>query len=276
MNKSYLNLLLGILFFTFIWVGCQPDGDNSINIFTIEDDKELGRQLAEEIAADPQQYPVLDEKEYSDAYDHLYRIRDKILNSEDINYRNEFDWETKIIQNDTVLNAFAGPAGYIYVYTGLIKFLDNETDFAGVLAHEIAHADRRHVTDNLTSTYGLTILLDLIFGEKSSTLTEIAAGLVNLKFTRNKEKEADDFSVSYLCNSEWHANGAGGFFEKLLDRNGDGVIDEEEQQQMPVFLSTHPGSADRIDAINLKAEELMCADGDEFINRFQQFKNSLP
>lgn len=268
MNNTYL--IFGLLLTALIWTGCQPDedGDNSINIFTIEDDKMLGQQLAEEIAADPEMYPILDENEYKEAYDHLYRIRDEILDSESIIYRDEFEWETKIIHNDTVLNAFAGPAGYIYVYTGLIKYLDNETDFAGVLAHEIAHADRRHVTDNLTTANGIEIILGLIFGEKSGALTEIAAGLASLKFSRNKEEEADDFSVSYLCNTEWHANGASGFFEKLIEEGkGSGPLE---------FLSTHPGSENRVNDINLKAEELMCAEGDDFINRYQQFKNSLP
>lgn len=268
MNNTYL--ILGILISTFVWMGCQPDenGDNSINIFTIEDDKLLGQQLAEEIANDTEMYLILDESEYSEAYDHLYRIRDEILNSEDIIYKDEFDWETKIIHNDTVLNAFAGPAGYIYVYTGLIKFLDNETDFAGVLAHEIAHADRRHVTDNLTTNNGIEIILGLLFGEDSGALTEIAAGLAGLTFSRSKEKEADDFSVNYLCNSEWHANGASGFFEKLI---------AEDQAGSPLpFLSTHPNPGNRVNDINLKAEELMCEDGNDFVSRYQQFKNSLP
>ena len=54
-----------------------------------------------------------------------------------------------------MLNAFCTPGGYIYVYTGLIKYLDNEAQLAGVLGHEIAHADLRHVTDQLTEQYGV-------------------------------------------------------------------------------------------------------------------------
>jgi len=74
--------------------------------------------------------------------------------------------------------------------------------------------------------------------------------------------------VNYLCNSEWHANGASGFFEKLIEEGkGSGPLE---------FLSTHPGSENRVNDINVKAEELMCAEGDDFINRYQQFKNSLP
>jgi len=59
---------------------------------------------------------------YPDAYEHMYRIRDKILESEKFRYAQRFDWEVKIIHKDDVLNAFAAPGGYMYFYTGLIRF----------------------------------------------------------------------------------------------------------------------------------------------------------
>ena len=62
----------------------------------------------------------------------------------------DFDWELKIIHDDETLNAFCAPGGYIYVYTGLIKFLAHEDNLAGVIGHEIAHADLRHSTQQLT------------------------------------------------------------------------------------------------------------------------------
>lgn len=249
---------------------CQKDdADRSINIFTIEDDKSLGKELSDEIAADPQMYPILDEEEYKNAYEHLYRIRDEILEADAIIYKDEFDWETKIVHNDTVLNAFAGPAGYIYVYTGLIKFLESEDHFAGVLAHEIAHADRRHVTDQLTTSLGIETILNIVLGgEDPSTIAQIGTLLASLKFTRAKEKEADEFSVKYLCNTEWNANGAGGFFQKLLDM-GDAI-------GLPEFLSTHPNPGNRVEAINEQDSLLMCPQGSAFINRYENFKNSLP
>ncbi len=92
----------------------------------------------------------MDETQYADAYEHINRIRDSILETDELIYGDRFDWEVDIIENDSVLNAFCAPGGYICVYTGIIKFLDNEAQFAGVMGHEMAHADRRHVTDQLT------------------------------------------------------------------------------------------------------------------------------
>jgi len=261
--------LTALLCTTFFSCQKDDDKDRSINIFTIEDDKMLGKQLADEIAADPQMYPILDEAEYSKAYGHLYRIRDEILEADAINYKDEFDWETKIVHNDTILNAFAGPAGYIYVYTGLIKFLESEDHFAGVLAHEIAHADRRHVTDQLTKSLGLEVILSIVLGgEDPSTIAQIGAALAGLQFTRSNEKEADEFSVKYLCNTEWNANGAGGFFQLLIDMG--------QAIGLPEFLSTHPNPGNRVEAINEQDSLLMCLQGGAFVNRYEDFKNSLP
>src|SRR5690606_15964356 len=120
------------------------DGGPDVNLLSLEDDIELGAQLHDEILSNPDEYPLLDPEAFADAYEHMYRIRDAILASDDIRYAEEFEWQLYILHDDEVLNAFAAPGGYIYVYTGLIRFLEREDDLAGVLGHEIAHADRRH------------------------------------------------------------------------------------------------------------------------------------
>lgn len=246
---------------------CKNPDDKSFNIFSIQDDIALGAQLEAEIAANPAEYPVLDPNQFSEAYGHLFRIRDAILNSNEVFYRDDFEWKTRIIYNDEVLNAFAAPGGYIYVYTGLIKFLDTEDQFAGVLGHEIAHADRRHSTDALTKAYGIGTLLTVVLGDDPGTLAEIAAGLLQLKFGRNAEAEADEFSVIYLCQTDYAADGAAGFFEKIQSAGGAGV---------PEFLSTHPDPANRVVDINTSAVEKACDTGDNPNAMYQAFKNSLP
>lgn len=246
---------------------CKNKDDKSFNIFTIEDDKALGKQVAEQIEADTSEHDVLDTSAYRDAYDHLFRIRDKVLNSGEVHYKEEFEWRTRIIKNDTTLNAFCAPGGYIYVYTGLIKYLSSEEELAGVMAHEIAHADRRHVTDQLTKQYSISLLLDVVLGEDRGTLVQIANGLVQLKFSRSMESEADEYSVIYMCPTDYQADGAAGFFIKLDSANATGP---------PQFLSTHPAPDNRIENIQGKEEELGCAGDQTYDARYQDFKNSLP
>ena len=245
--------------------GCK-DGDG-FTLLTLDQDIELGQQLKAEIASDPANYPILSEAQYPDAYAHLYRMRDAVLNSGQVKYRNEFAWEVYIIGDDNTLNAFCAPGGYIYVYTGLIKYLESEDQLTGVMGHEIAHADRRHSSKQITKAYGLSFIVDLLLGENQGALTDIAQGLVGLAFSRADEKEADEYSVKYLCPTTYNAAGAAGFFAK---------IEAEGGSSTPAFLSTHPSPDRRVENINNEKVELGCDGSGTFDARYQDFINSLP
>ncbi|MGB0177656.1 MAG: M48 family metalloprotease, partial [Owenweeksia sp.] len=165
---------------------------------------ELGAQVAAEIESDPS-YTILSRSANPASYRYLDSMVTAILNSGEVAYRSEFVWDVHIIQNDEVLNAFATPGGYIYVYTGLIKYLNNPDALAGVMGHEIAHADLRHTSRNLQKQYGVQFLLNLLLGENPSQLEQIAgqiAGtLAGLEFSREYETEADEKSVEYLAKT---------------------------------------------------------------------------
>ncbi|MEO1653848.1 MAG: M48 family metallopeptidase, partial [Bacteroidota bacterium] len=196
-------------------------------------------------------------------------MRDKMLNSGYIVHKDDFAWELYIIHDDNTLNAFVAPGGYIYIYTGLIKYLDSEDHLAGVLGHEIAHADRRHSTTNMTKQYGLSILTQLVSGNNQSSgqLAQMVGGLIGLKFNRNTEADADAQSVLYLSATEYQCNGAAGFFEKLM-QEGNG-------QSPPQFLSTHPSSENRVQDITTRAQELGCSTTPSGKN-YQLLKNAIP
>ena len=234
----------------FLLAACSEDG--GVNIFSIQDDIDLGAQLAAEIDADPKNYPQLDEKQYPDAYDKLYAIRDSILASDLVDHDDQFVWELHIIDDPKTLNAFCAPGGYIYVYTGIIAFLDHEDHLAGVMGHEMAHAAERHSTEQLTEIYGIQTLLSFLLGNASDDLAvQIASSLVSLQFSRDDESEADADSVEYLCETDYAADGAAGFFQKLLDLGKDGKV--------PEFLSTHPSSETRVEDIEAMADGLGCS-----------------
>lgn len=267
--RIYYSIVSLILIAPFFMSSCSKSDDNTINIFSLEDDIAFGKGLQQEIALNPNNYPVLDTIQYASAYDHVYRIRDSILNSSELIYGNRFEWSVRIIQDDSVLNAFAAPGGYIYIYTGIIKFLDNEAQFAGVLGHEMAHADRRHSTDQLTKAYGVTILLGIILGNNQNQLAEIAAnlaaGVASLAFSRDAEYEADEYSVKYLYTTSYDARGVGGFFEKM-----------EGSPHPPEFLSTHPNPGNRIDMIEEIWNDLGGKEGGTFVESYQNFKSTIP
>jgi len=264
MRNLFFNLLLFIL--------VAISSCKSFVLFSIEDDKKLGAQVSAEIASKPNEFPIVNRKTHAYAYQYLDAIRDRILQSGKVQYKDEFDWELKIVENDTVLNAFATPGGYIYVYSGLIKYLDKEDDLAGVLGHEIAHADRRHSVRQLQKVYGIQILLSIALGQNPSQLEQIVGGLAGnlatLRFSRDHEEEADESSVIYLAGTDYQCNGAYSFFQKMLE--------EQKAGQIPKFLSTHPAPQDRIDDINKKAEDLGCSTKPLDPPSYADFKKSLP
>jgi len=270
LNPRTLIYILGTLTVVSLVIACNRD-DPTINVFTVNQDIEFGQTLDEQILGNPDDFNILDETLYPDAYDHLERIRDNILASGELKYEDRFDWEVKII-HDSVLNAFAAPAGYMYFYTGIINFLDNEAQFAGVMAHEMAHADRRHSTDNLTKQYGFSIMVGMILGNNPGQLAEIASGMAqglsSLAFSRKNEYEADEYAVRYMNETDYHPPSLGGFFEKLESKKTSGFT--------PTFLKTHPSPDDRLEQIDAHWVSLGSKQGETFESRYQEFKNSLP
>lgn len=219
---------------------------NNLDVFTYQDDIKLGQQVKDEIAKEPTKYPILDENQNKEIYAYIRSLRDIVLNTNQLTYKDKFSWEVKIIKDDKTLNAFATPGGFIYVYTGLIKYLDSEDQLLGVLGHEIAHADRRHSTKQLTKNLGVTILLNAALGDKQS-VQQIVGAVVGLQFSRTNEAEADEFSVKYLCGTPYNAGGAAGFFKKMQDA-----------PSMPEFLSTHPSPKNRVKDIESLKTTMAC------------------
>lgn len=255
---------------TFIALLLGTTTCKKINIFSIEDDKQLGLQVKAEIESNPTEYPILSKTTYASSYAYLEAMKQDILNSGKVEHKNDFVWELYIIKNDSVQNAFCTPGGYIYIYTGLIKYLDDASSLAGVMGHEMGHADARHSTDAMTKQYGLQTMIDLVLGKNQNQLTQIAQSLVTLQFSRTDEKEADDLSVTYLCPTKYHSNGAANFFRKIVASGA---------SQPPAFLSTHPNPDNRVTNIDSKATTLGCtatidATGD--ITNYNAFKTSLP
>ncbi len=243
-------------------------------LFSVEDDIKLGQQVSEKIDSTNRAQGKLMERsggnaQTQQAYQHLDKIVNRVLNSGQVKYRQEFPWSVKLIKDDKTLNAFATPGGHIYVYTGLIKYLEDEDHFAGVLAHEIAHADRRHSAKQLQRDYGIALLLSVAFGNDPGTLQQIAAQLTGLKFSRDAETEADNYSVDYLGGTNYYAcDGAAGFFQKLEQ-------DATQSGATPEFLSTHPNPGNRIKVIQDKATAKGCKTTSAPDTDFNQLKSAL-
>lgn len=258
-------LVIGLpLFIYFGFIADEP-------AFEVEYDVELGRQHAESIEADTTMI-LLDKDEYPEAYAHLQRIVDEVVKSDSIRYGDLFAYDdVRIIHDDETLNAFCAPGGYIYVYSGIIKYLEAEDHLAGVLGHEIAHAELRHSSLRLQREYGREQLLNLILLTQpmgNATMAAILNELNTLSYSRDQEAMSDRKSVRYLTGSRYACDGVGGFFERL-QREGDGV-------NIPPMLSDHPDDVSRIRDIAAEAERMACETTLASGESWTAFQASLP
>ena len=114
----------------------------------------------------------------------------------------------------------------------------------------------------MTKAYGLTLLLAAVGGDQSA-IAQIGAGLLLLKYGRADESQADEWSVRYLCPTEYKADGAAQFFRKI------------GSSPIPDFLSTHPDPENRVVDIESLAAELACK-GSTTLGQYDKLKAALP
>jgi predicted Zn-dependent protease len=160
--------------------------------------------------------------------------------------RPNLPWHFAVVDSPAV-NAFALPGGYIYLTRGIMPFLDNESQLAGVLGHEIGHVTARHAAQQYTkaTSAGVGLALLGIFVPEARPyggLAENALGLLFLKHGRDAERQADTLGVEYATRTGWDPAGVAGMLNTLarLDEAGG------SRKGVPNWLSTHPAPADRV------------------------------
>lgn len=234
-----------------------------VNVFSVEDDINLGEQLKTEYLNSSDMH-ILPEEDYPEAYAYLNGIKNNILNSGHVKHKDDFDWDLFIVEDDEVVNAFCIPGGHIFVYTGLIRYLDSEDQLAGIMGHEIAHADQRHGTQQMTKVYGIRLLMEIALGNDQDALSGLAENLLDLGFSRSHETDADMKSVEYLCETAYNPDGFAQFFQKM---KGDGTANG-----YVFFLSTHPDPGNRVERIHEKTKALNCTGTATYDDEYAQFK----
>lgn len=257
------------------------DKDRGLIIMPLSQEISLGLQLDSTINASPTEYPILEKADYPEVYAFMEEIFTDILNNtaEPLKYKDKFDWTLTIIEKDE-LNAFAAPGGYLYFYTGLLKYLDKTSEVAGVLGHEMAHADLRHSASQMQKAYGVNFAATILFGTDKSLLeqiiTDIGSGLAGLQFSRTDEYQSDEFSVRYLSGTtpassaydcKYDPKGVAGFFQKL---------EEAGTASAPEFLSTHPSGSNRIAEVEEFWKGMGSPVGQTLEAEYAEFKALLP
>ncbi len=175
---------------------------------------------------------------------------------------------TFFIVRDDNINAFAAPGGYIAVNTGLIRATSNESELAGVLAHEIAHISQHHIQRSIEDASKMApltalVMLGAVLATQGSSVSGDAAPAIiaggmgaiaqrQINFTRKDESEADRIGIETLAKAGFNPEGMAGFFSRMerLLRPGNGG------DQTPELLRTHPISSERISEAKARAHTI--------------------
>jgi predicted Zn-dependent protease len=213
-------------------VGC---GGGVGNWYSLEKQIAIGKQYAQQVEATSKlvQDPVVTE--------YVNRIGQNLVRNSDA----RVPFTIKVIDSDEV-NAFALPGGFFYVNSGLILAADNESELAGVMAHEIAHVAACHAARQMTRGQIANLAsIGLIFiggwaGYGAYQAANLAGAVGFMKFSRGFESEADRLGLEYAYKTGYDPQGYITFFEKIQAQ------EKKKPGTLAKAFSSHPQTPDRI------------------------------
>jgi predicted Zn-dependent protease len=209
-----------------------------INFYSIEREIGLGKQLAQEVERSSK---LIDDPVVTE---YVNRVGQNLVRNSDA----KVPFTIKVIDSDEV-NAFALPGGFFYVNSGLILRAQEESELAGVMAHEIAHVCARHGTKQATKgdliqIASIPAMIMLPYGWAGYGIYQGMNFLIPmtfLKFSRDSEREADFLGLQYMYKAGYDPNSYVTFFERIQadEKRRPGTIGKA--------FSTHPPTQDRIE-----------------------------
>lgn len=246
-SRNAVSVVATIFLFLLIPLSCAINpvtGKNEFMLVSEQDEIALGKQADQEVG---QTYGFYENQALAD---YVNRIGQNIAKN---TQRPNNEYHFKVLDTP-VVNAFAVPGGYVYVTRGLLAYMNDEAELAGVIGHELGHENARHIAQQMSrqQVAQLGFNVGMILSEnfrKYAGLAEFGASMLFLKFSRDDERQADDLGVEYGSKSGYDTYRMAAFFETLERLNPAG------SSGLPDWFSTHPDPGNRVTAINNKTAE---------------------
>ncbi len=242
MRKLLLVPILIALLVSCVTTG--PGGKKSLVVIPTESEVEIGKEVVRDVESKER---VLNNAQVQNYVADVGRRIANICDRRDVKY------SFKVLDSNEI-NAFACPGGFIYIYKGLMKQMDNEAQLAAVLAHEVGHVVARHSMKRLQAAYGYSILMEVALGDKMSQtaqqMVDAAAGLILLGYGRDNEYEADDYGILYAKKAGYNPKGMIQIFEKFKQMEG------QPPNTFEKLLMSHPPAGDRINNGNNEIQKI--------------------
>ena len=239
-----------------------------VNFYSLEHEIALGKSLAQEVERSSK---LIDDPVVTE---YVNRVGQNLVRNSDA----RVPFTIKVIDSDEV-NAFALPGGFFYVNSGLILRAQEESELAGVMAHEISHVCARHGTKNATKGEAMQLaMIPLMLlgpggwaGYGIYEAASLAIPVTYLKFSRDSEREADYLGLQYMYKAGYDPNSYVTFFERIQ-------ADEKRRPgTIPKVFSTHPPTPDRIEATQKEIARILPAKQEYIVttSEFDSVKSRL-
>ena len=170
-----------------------------------------------------------------------------------VSERPNLPWTYHIL-NDSQVNALAAPGGFIFVTSGLLRFVKSDDELAFVLGHETTHVAHRHAVDlaqkDMELQLGALLISQLLFGGNLTArqLAQLGRALIDARYSREKEAEADHFGVIFAKKAGFDPTASVTFMERLAKT-------ETGSSGLP-WLASHPDTPSRVAALREELRQM--------------------
>ena len=235
MKTTLKALKVPVIFFCLTALIIQPLLCSPALAFSVGDEKKVGDKLLSMVRTE---YKIIDAPDITQYINNLGQRILKVTGPQYFNYH-------FFIINDKEFNAFAAPSGLIFINSGLLEAMDNEGELVSVMAHEIGHVTRRHISQQIDkskkSSIGTAALLiaGIALGGGALSQALISGSMaanasMNLKFSREDEEEADRLSYKWMQAMNMDPAPMATMLEKMYK------ISVYQMANVPPYLLTHP------------------------------------